>query len=109
MVVDSIWTYPNSSLIASAQFDEGIKACAGILSQLGEVIPIDVSAELYATELNGILSFLNGKTREELVTLPMMTDIRKLVRACTILSICSQTCCPSPDIFPNSLGGNAIP
>lgn len=78
------------TLIASAQYDEGIKACAGILSQLGEEIPTDVSAELYATELNDILSFLNGKTREELVTLPMMTDIRKLVRACTILSVCSQ-------------------
>jgi len=101
LVVDSIWTYPNSSLIASAQYDEGIKACAGILSQLGEVIPTDVSAEFYATELNGILSFLNGKTREELVTLPMMTDIRKLVRACTILSMFTSTYdTPSPDILP---------
>ena len=90
------------TLIASAQYNEGIKACAGILSQLGEEIPTEVSAELYATELNGILSFLNGKTREELVTLPMMTDIRKLVSdsACTILSVCSHKHdLPCPDVL----------
>ena len=52
-----------------------------ILSQLGEVIPTDITAAVYVDEVAHVKQLLHGKSRQELLSLPMMSETRKLVSA----------------------------
>lgn len=50
-----------------------------ILAQLGEVIPADVTEDIYADEIAQVKVLLHGKSWEELLSLPMMSKTEKLV------------------------------
>jgi len=52
-----------------------------ILSQLGEVIPTDITADIYADEVAQVKQLLHDKSRQELLSLPMMSETQKLVSA----------------------------
>jgi len=66
------------ALAASSKFDEGIGKCVEIVSQLGEVIPIDLTPDVYVYEVDQVKQLLNGKSRQELLSLPKMSDPQKL-------------------------------
>jgi len=63
---------------ASSNFDEGISKCMSILHQLGEVMPTEITAEVYVDEVARVKELLHGKSRQDLLSLPMMSDARKL-------------------------------
>ena len=64
---------------ASSKFIEGISKCVNIISELGEEIPAHVTADIYANEVEQIQKSLRGKSRQELLSLPKMSDTKKLV------------------------------
>ena len=64
---------------ASSKYEEGIAKCISILSQLGEVIPTDITADVYVDEVAQVRQLLHGKSREELLSLPMMSGTQQLV------------------------------
>jgi len=66
---------------ASSKFEQGITKCLGILNQLGEVIPTEITPEVFAGEVNQVKELLHGKSRQELLSLPIMTEAQKLVSA----------------------------
>merc|ERR1712194_896376 len=66
------------ALAASSKFIEGITKCLSILSQLGEVIPTEVTGDVYAEEVSQVKTLLHGKSRQELLSLPMMSETQKL-------------------------------
>lgn len=66
-----------------------------ILSQLGEVIPIDVTEDIYTNEVAQVKVVLHGKLREGLLSLPMMSKTEKLVS----VSVDGIACHTSPIIL----------
>ena len=70
------------SLIGSGRLEEGLTTCVNVLSQLGEIIPIYVTEGIYHDEVNCVKQLLHGKCGQELLSLPIMTDLQKLVNYC---------------------------
>ena len=70
------------SLAASGKLEEGLAMCVSVLSQLGEIIPINITEGIYHDEVNNVKRLLHGKSREELLSIPIMTDLQKLVSGC---------------------------
>jgi len=66
------------ALAASARMEEGIATCVDILSQLGEVLPMKITPAVYAQEVNQVKMLLHGKSRQELFSLPKMSETNKL-------------------------------
>jgi len=60
------------------------------LTQLGEVIPADIAADVYTQEVAQVKQLLHGKSRQELLSLPIMADPQKLVSRVNI-----EHCSPS--------------
>ena len=96
---------------ASSKFVEGISKCLSILSQLGEVIPTDVTRNVYAEEIAQVKLLLHGKSRQELLSLPLMSNMHKLVSSLIVVTKLIR----SASYFSNLLffnllllGGNAI-
>lgn len=52
--------------------------CISILLQLGEIIPTEVTEDIYANEVAEVKRSLKGKNREDLLCLPTMLDTSKL-------------------------------
>ena len=53
-----------------------------ILSQLGEVIPTDITAhDVYGNEVAQVKQLMHNKSRQELLSLPLMSETQKLVSA----------------------------
>ena len=50
-----------------------------ILSHLGEVIPTDITADVFQDEVAQVKQLLHDKSRQELLSLPMMSQTQKLV------------------------------
>ena len=48
------------------------------MAQLGEAIPTDITADIYAAEVAQVKSLLHGKSREDLLSLSVMHDTQKL-------------------------------
>ena len=71
----------HSQTQASSKFEEGISKCIDILCQLGEVIPTNITPDIYAQEVASLEELLQGKTRQDLLSLPKMSETRKLVSA----------------------------
>ena len=67
-------------LHASGHLNEGISKCASILSQLGEIIPARVDNSVYMEEVRRVKQSLMNLSEEDLLSLPVMKDERKLVR-----------------------------
>jgi hypothetical protein len=65
--------------IASSQYSEGISKCITILSQLGEVLPVNITADIYRRELAQVKVLLKDKSRQELLSLPLMSNTQKMV------------------------------
>ena len=78
---DKLNAYNNlvRALAASSKYDEGITECLNILAQLGEVIPTDITADVYRDEVIRVKQLLDGKSRTELLSLPLMLETKKLV------------------------------
>jgi len=66
------------SLIASGNYEECLDMCISILLQLGEIIPTEVTEDIYANEVAEVKKSLEGKNREDLLCLPTMLDASKL-------------------------------
>jgi len=66
------------SLSASSQYSEGISKCITILSQLGEVLPVNITADIYRRELAQVKVLLKDKSRQELLSLPLMSNTQKM-------------------------------
>ena len=69
---------------ASLEYDQGITTVLYILSQLGVVTPEIVDADVVRAEFGQTLMLLQGKSREDLISLPIMSDANELV--CTFLN-----------------------
>lgn len=65
---------------ASSKYEEGITKCLEILSLLGTEIPTEITADVHAKEASQVKELLRGKSRQELLSLPMMLDTQNLVR-----------------------------
>eukprot|EP00580_Thalassiosira_gravida_P012547 CAMPEP_0201652466 /NCGR_PEP_ID=MMETSP0493-20130528/44491_1 /ASSEMBLY_ACC=CAM_ASM_000838 /TAXON_ID=420259 /ORGANISM="Thalassiosira gravida, Strain GMp14c1" /LENGTH=707 /DNA_ID=CAMNT_0048128981 /DNA_START=804 /DNA_END=2927 /DNA_ORIENTATION=- len=66
------------ALAASAKIEEGMTNCFSILCQLGEEIPNESTPEIYAEEVSHVKQLLEGKSQQDLLFLPMMSETRKL-------------------------------
>lgn len=67
------------SITASSKLEEGIEKCLSILAQLGEVYPTTITPDVFMSEDALVKQLLHGKSRQELLSLPIMSDPRKLV------------------------------
>ena len=66
------------SLIAVGKLEESFLKCVSVLSQLGVYIPTNVTAEIYQDEAMRARKLLQGKSQNELLSLPVMTDTHKM-------------------------------
>ena len=67
-------------MIASGQAREAISKCVSVLAQLGELVPEHVNNNVYAEEVQQVKRSLMGLSEDDLLVLPLMTDVRKSVR-----------------------------
>ena len=77
---DKINTYSNlvRALSSSGNNDECIDTCVSVLIQLGEILPTNVTQEVYFEEVAKVRQALIGLKRQDLLSLPVMTDLNKL-------------------------------
>jgi histidine kinase len=77
---DKLNTYSNlvRALSSSGNIDECIDTCVSVLSQLGESLPTKVTPEVYFDEVAKVRQSLMGLSRQDLWSLPLMTDLNKL-------------------------------
>ena len=66
-------------LSASSKYEEGIAKCLEILSLLGTVIPTEITTDVHIHEVAQVKELLRGKSRQELLSLPMMLETQYLV------------------------------
>ena len=78
--VDKLHIYGNlvRALSSSGKNDECIDTCISVLSQLGEFLPSNITPEIYHEEVATVKQALVGQSRQELLSLPVMTDLNKL-------------------------------
>lgn len=67
------------SFLASGQLDQGIVTCMNVLAQLGEVLPAQITPDIFHSEVARVKSILDGLSNDQLLSLPIMTDTNKLV------------------------------
>lgn len=65
---------------ATAKFEEGIKTCIFVLSQLGIAVPTEINLDIYSTEVCQVKQLMSGKTENDLLSLPLLVEKQKLVR-----------------------------
>ena len=65
-------------LASQGQYVEAIKECFGVLFNLGEELPGDISLSCLKSEINATQSLLKNTTKDTILNLPPMTDMRKL-------------------------------
>ncbi len=77
---DKLNTYSNlvRALSSSGNNDACIDKCVSVLSQLGESLPTNITPEIYFDEVAKVRQTLIGLSRQELLSLPLMTDLDKL-------------------------------
>ena len=77
---DKLNTYSNlvRALSSSGKCDECINTSVSVLSQLGEFIPTKITQEIYFDEVVKVRQSLIGLSRQDLLSLPVMTDFNKL-------------------------------
>ena len=95
------------SFLASGQLEQGISTCMSVLAQLGEVIPAQITPEIFHVEVVRIKTIIGGMTNEQLLSLPIMTDSNKLVSEVSCFSIKLLTHLPD-FILCTFSGHNAI-
>ena len=61
-------------LCLSGRFEEALATCFSILSDLGEDIPLEVTPELIHAEISKTQSMLTSFPKDDLKTLPELTD-----------------------------------
>lgn len=66
------------ALSSSGKNDECIDTCVSVLSQLGESLPSNITPEIYSEEVAKVKEALAAQTRQDLLSLPIMTDTKKL-------------------------------
>ena len=77
---------------AAVMVEDGISTCLSIISQLGEELPTEITPEIYRREAEEVKRLLHGKTKNDLLSLPTMTDSNSLVRFGIFLFItCTQS------------------
>ena len=74
----NVYTCLVRALAAATKYQEGIKLCLNILSQLGEVIPQNRTGDVFQSEVVKVQAALHGKSEGDLLALPAMTDPNKL-------------------------------
>mmetsp|Transcript_37175 Transcript_37175/g.83539 ORF Transcript_37175/g.83539 Transcript_37175/m.83539 type:complete len:1332 (+) Transcript_37175:185-4180(+) len=62
----------------TSMVENGISTCLSIISQLGEDFPTEITAEIYHREAQEVKRLLHGKTKNDLLSLPTMTDSNSL-------------------------------
>lgn len=67
------------SFLASGQLDQGIVTCMNVLAHLGEVLPAQITPDVFHSEVVRVKSILDGLSNDQLLSLPVMTDTNKLV------------------------------
>ena len=77
---DKLITYSNlvRAMSSSGKTDECINTCVSVLSELGEPIPTTINQQIYFEEVAKVQEALVGRSRQDLLSLPVMTDINKL-------------------------------
>ncbi|KAL7499306.1 hypothetical protein ACHAWT_009981 [Skeletonema menzelii] len=77
---DKLITYSNlvRAMSSSGKTDECINTCVSVLSELGEPIPTTINQQIYFEEVAKVQEALIGRSRQDLLSLPVMTDINKL-------------------------------
>ena len=77
---DKLITYSNlvRALSSSGKNDECINTCVSVLSELGESIPTTVTQEIYFEEVAQVREALIGRSRQDLLSLPVMTNASKM-------------------------------
>jgi predicted ATPase len=73
------------SFLASGQLDQGIATCMRVLSQLGEVLPTQITPDIFHIEVVRVKTILDRMSNDQLLSLPIMTDAHKLVNISTCL------------------------
>jgi predicted ATPase len=66
------------SLGSSGKTEEAITTAIAVLAQLGEVVPTNITADIYSDEVTNIKRLLHDKSKHDLLSLPMMVDVHKL-------------------------------
>ena len=79
---------------------EGFDKCVNILFQVGEYIPPTFSEEIYRDEVVLVKKLLKGISRKELLSLPLMTDSRKLAAMQFLNHALSLTYICNPSLNP---------
>ncbi|KAL7542862.1 hypothetical protein ACHAXR_012160 [Thalassiosira sp. AJA248-18] len=96
------WNIQNNlvrSLSASCKFEAGIASSLSILKELGEDIPSE-PASAYIQEVVQIRKVLAGKTDQEMISLPIMSDPQLLARMQFMNSAITMSAIAKPILFP---------
>ncbi|KAL3800854.1 hypothetical protein HJC23_001691 [Cyclotella cryptica] len=88
---DKLNTYHNMVrfLSSSGRMKEVIVKCSSILAQLGEIIPEDMNQEICDEEAERVKEALVPLSEKDLLSLPVLTDQRKMVSISFNLKIAS--------------------
>ena len=99
---DKLITYSNlvRALSSSGKNDECINTCVSVLSELGESIPTTITQEIYDEEVAKVREALIGWSRLDLLSLPVMTDIKKLTTMRFLNHMLLVTYASSPPLNP---------
>lgn len=64
--------------MASGQLDQGIATCLQVLDQLNEKLPTVITPEVFHAEFTRVKTMLDGMSNDQILSLPTMTDAKKL-------------------------------
>ena len=99
---DKLITYSNlvRALSSSGKFDECINTCVSVLSELGESIPTTVTQEIYFEEVAQVREALIGRSRQDLLSLPVMADANKVTAMRFLNHMLMVTYVSNPSLHP---------
>eukprot|EP00984_Skeletonema_dohrnii_P030217 scaffold21542_cov121-Skeletonema_dohrnii-CCMP3373.AAC.2 len=66
------------ALSSSGENEECISRCVSVLSQLGEFLPKHITPDIYREEVAKVKQALIGQSKQDLLSLPVMTEAKKL-------------------------------
>ncbi len=87
-------------LAASGKYEDAIAQCIGVLSNLGEVFPSDISSDDGMKVIENSRALLRGITKDQFMLLPKMTNPLKLKTMKFLALLCSYSHVSRTSLIP---------
>ena len=78
-------------MVSQQNYAEGVRGILQILKDLGENFPEEVQISQVLSEIKAMLPLLRKMTKEEIICLPAMTDVKKL-RTMSLMGLLTSFC-----------------